>query len=108
MLHEPNYMGSLQATGEDVKRWRREDRDDILKWAAIVGDEEDPWAAPWISSQTEEEAGRCPFVRKDRNLPTYRCTIYETRPQVCHDYVPWSPRTKCEEVADLTPPTAAP
>ncbi len=26
----PNYMGSLQASGEDVKRWIREGREDIL------------------------------------------------------------------------------
>jgi Fe-S-cluster containining protein len=41
-------------------------------------------------------------VRKDRDAPTYHCTIYETRPQVCREYVPWSPSSICEEVVPLT------
>ncbi len=77
----PSYVGSLQATGEDVKRWIREGRTDILEWAAIMGDPDDPWADLWISPRTGAEASRCPFVRKDPNRPTYRCTIYETRPR---------------------------
>jgi Fe-S-cluster containining protein len=91
----PDYMGTLQATGEDMKRWIREGRDDILAWIYVltpsIGD-------LWISPRTGEDASRCPFVRKDANRPTYRCTIYETRPQVCRDYIPWSPETICEEV----------
>jgi Fe-S-cluster containining protein len=94
----PSYMGSLQATSEDVRRWIREGRGDILEWVAILGDEENPFADLWISETTGEEALRCPFVRKDRNRPTYRCAIYETRPQVCRDYIPWAPGTICEEV----------
>jgi len=52
----------------------------------------------WISPTTGEERPRCPFVRKDSNRLTYRCTIYDTRPQVCRDYEPWAPGTICEEV----------
>jgi len=35
-------MGSLQATGDDVKRWRREGRHDILRFADIMGSPRDP------------------------------------------------------------------
>lgn len=93
----PNYMGTLEATGDDVKRWRREGRDDILAWVGILGPEDNPYGDLWISERTGMEAQRCPFVRKDPNRPTYRCTIYETRPHVCRDYVPWSPLAICED-----------
>ena len=30
----PDFMRSLDATGDDVKRWRREGRQDILRFAS--------------------------------------------------------------------------
>lgn len=92
-----SYMGSLSATGDDVKRWKQEGRDDILGRVSILGPEDDPWGDLWIK-ESGAEAQRCPFVRKDRNALTYRCTIYDTRPQVCRDYVPWSKHTLCEDI----------
>lgn len=93
------YMGSLSATPEDVKRWRREGRDDILRFVAIIGSGKNPSADLWVTPDGIEKL-RCPFVRKDPNKPTYRCTIYETRPEVCRDYVPWATdrETVCQEV----------
>jgi Fe-S-cluster containining protein len=90
-------MGTLQATGEDVKRWRREGRQDILRFASVLGPSDDPSADLWVD---EEGLGRerCPFVRKVRGQPRYLCTIYETRPQVCRDYEPWAPDSICEVV----------
>ena len=74
----PSYMGTLQATGDDVKRWRREGRTDILRFAEIMGTRDDPWADLWIDDNGNERL-RCPFVRKVRNQNRYLCTIYETR-----------------------------
>lgn len=90
-------MGSLSATGADVRRWIRERRWDILKWAAVLGPEDDPFADLWIADDGEERL-RCPFVRKDRGKPTYTCSIYDTRPQVCRDYVPCAEGSICEAV----------
>ena len=92
------YMGSLQVSSEDVKRWMREGRSDILAWVNVLGEPEEPWGDLWISSQTGDEAFRCPFVRKIRGSNRYLCSIYETRPQVCRDYVPWAPGSICEDV----------
>ena len=98
----PSFMGTLKATGEDVKRWRREGRQDILRFAHVLGSRNDPWADLWIDSQAPDhrdpERYRCPFVRKVRGQPRYLCTIYETRPQVCRDYEPWAPGSICEVV----------
>src|SRR5262249_34370983 len=66
----PSFMGTLKATGEDVERWRREGRQDILRFADVVGPRNDPWADLWIDSQApdhrDSERFRCPFVRKRR------------------------------------------
>jgi len=91
-------MGNLEATGEDVKRWRHEGRHDILRFAEVLGRPDDPWADLWADQVTGAERFRCPFVRKVRGQNRYLCTIYETRPQVCRDYTPWEPNTICEVV----------
>jgi len=83
-------MGTLTATEEDVRRWYREGRDDILRFES-AGD-------LWVDSRSGWERLRCPFVRKVRNQNRYLCTIYETRPQVCRDYVPWAQHSICEIV----------
>ena len=96
----PDYMLTLWARGEDVKRWLAERRWDILQWAHVFYNRNgEPTSADlWISPTTGIEHSRCPFVRKDPNRPTYRCTIYDTRPQVCRNYEPWAPGTICEDV----------
>jgi Fe-S-cluster containining protein len=65
-----------------------------------MGPSNDPWADLWVDDQHPDgrELTRCPFVRKVRNQNRYMCTIYETRPKVCRDYVPWSSGTICEIV----------
>jgi len=94
----PSFMGSLEATGDDVKRWRRQRRHDILRFAEIMGPPEDPWADLWVDRNSGVERERCPFVRKVLGQPRYLCSIYETRPQVCRDYEPWAPGSICEVV----------
>jgi uncharacterized protein len=88
----PSFMGTLTATVDDVKRWRREGRRDILRF--------EDGGDLWVDRETGDERSRCPFVRKVRGQNRYLCTIYETRPQVCRDYVPWSgePNDVCEVV----------
>ena len=93
----PNYMGTLMATGADVQRWRRGRRADILRFAYVLGPRNDPYADLWIDEEGRERE-RCPFVQKVRGSPRYLCTIYDTRPQVCRDYEPWAPGSICEVV----------
>jgi Fe-S-cluster containining protein len=96
----PDFMRSLDATGDDVKRWRREGRQDILRFASVLGPPDNPSADLWVDDRTGIERNRCPFVRKVRGQNRYLCTIYETRPQVCRDYEPWAPGSICEVVDD--------
>jgi Fe-S-cluster containining protein len=96
-----SFMETLIATGEDVLRWQREGREDILRFAFILGEPDNPYADLWIDDE-EREHKRCPFVRKVRGSKRYYCTIYETRPRVCRDYEPWSGKANdiCEVVDD--------
>ncbi len=80
------YMNTLQIDGEDVKRWRRQRRYDILAHIEVMGvSKADPWADAWFT-KAGHEVRRCPFVRKLRGTDRYTCTIYDTRPQVCREY----------------------
>lgn len=94
-----SYMGTLQATGKDVQRWIDEGRWDILQYAQIFWETDGNtplFADLWIKDDID--AKRCPFVRKDRGKPTYRCMIYETRPQVCRDYKAWTKGAVCHGI----------
>ena len=78
---DASYMLSLPATESDIRRWRREGRDDILEYVDFIGGGVyDLWVRDGV------DLPRCPFVRKDRGKPTYHCTIHETRPAACRGY----------------------
>ena len=75
-------QGFLQATSEDIKRWRSQHRQDILSYADIYPlDVADLWFDP----VTHEELCWCPFLGKV-GLKEYACTIYETKPEQCNDW----------------------
>ena len=78
---DSNYMLNLPATLSDIRRWRKEGREDILEYVDFVGEGiYDLWV------KDGKSLSRCPFVRKDRGKATYHCTIHDTRPQACRGY----------------------
>ncbi|HPW68464.1 MAG: YkgJ family cysteine cluster protein [Desulfomonilia bacterium] len=73
-------------TSEDLDRWKREDRQDILH---IIENEQAVWLGDhFISSRTGRPIYGCPFLEMKDGL--FACSIYETRPRVCRDYRPGS------------------
>ncbi len=72
---------------EEVRRWRKEKRWDILEWVDImrVGGEE-LFADIWFSPTTGEETTRCPWLRKLPNKNIYKCRIHETKPSHCRNF----------------------
>jgi Fe-S-cluster containining protein len=77
-----SYMSTLSIDRTDVARWRKQGRADILQYVwSITPAVHDAWVKPDGS-----ECTRCPFVRKDAGAATYKCRIYDMRPQVCRDY----------------------
>ncbi len=61
---------------DDLKRWEEEGEFEIFDH--LDGD------YGWVKNpDSAEEVGRCPFLRKDRNKPTYHCRIHGTKPLHC-------------------------
>ena len=72
------------ADAEDLERWRREGRDDIMQVygdACWVGDH-------FMSVATGMTIHDCPLLDFREGL--FTCTIYETRPRVCREFTPGS------------------
>lgn len=74
------------ATEEDVSRWRRENRQDILR---VIEHDHLIWVGDhMISADDGHYAMGCPFLYPNRDH--WLCSIYETRPGVCRAYEPGS------------------
>jgi Fe-S-cluster containining protein len=76
----------VPATEEDMERWRREDKKEILR---AMEHSKALWAGDVVVSS---EDGRilfsCPFLRYEEKY--YCCTIYEDRPKTCRAFKPGS------------------
>ncbi|MBW2369293.1 MAG: YkgJ family cysteine cluster protein [Deltaproteobacteria bacterium] len=66
----------------DVKRWKRENRSDILEWVDSFMGLNDIW----ISPKTGEPVNRCPWLRKLPKKNKYICRIHETKPEHCRNF----------------------
>ncbi|MBT8491346.1 MAG: YkgJ family cysteine cluster protein [Deltaproteobacteria bacterium] len=76
----------VYVTAEDWKRWKRQGREDILH---IIENQQAVWAGDHlVSAKNGEYIHGCPFLVREKNC--YVCTIYETRPWVCRNYIPAS------------------
>lgn len=65
----------------DVRRWKKEGRQDILSclmWDGFGFD-------AWFDSKTGEELRHCPFLQKI-SRGKYICSIQETKPFICKMY----------------------
>jgi hypothetical protein len=75
LMADAKPFSKLNASGEDVKRWLREKRNDILKCADVWGSKDDPIGADLgVTPDGDEEIRR-------------QCK-------------PWAPRSICEDVPD--------
>jgi Fe-S-cluster containining protein len=72
----------------DIRRWRTQGREDILH---ILERSEPIWAGDhMISAQGREPGQGCIFL--EYRDGTLACSIYETRPEVCREFMPGSSR----------------
>lgn len=80
------YCSTFSATENDIKRWKKEKRLDIISYVSFM-DPNKTWGDLFFNPKTGEEIfGRCPFLRKDNNKITYHCQIHTTKPDVCRNY----------------------
>ena len=67
----------------DYRRWIRQERWDILRYAS-----EPPlrgYGDLWIAIKDDEGTGYCPFIEKI-SPDKYICTIHDTKPKVCKEF----------------------
>ncbi len=77
------YSGGLTASAQDIMRWRREKRSDILKHVLPFGVNGSLFGGElWIKEG--EKLERCPFLRKKGREAS--CAIHDTKPGVCRKY----------------------
>jgi Fe-S-cluster containining protein len=77
------YAYNLQATEEDVCRWEKEGRWDILQWVARI-DVGVCLALDFpIHPKRGDDVDRCPFLRKLPRRDIYICRIHDTKPDAC-------------------------
>ncbi len=72
------YGTTIAVTGEDMARWRREGRDELLVY---VG----PEGGSWIDPETGELAEVCPFYQRT-GPDNGGCIINSVKPMVCRAY----------------------
>ncbi len=72
------YGHRLRATPEDLERWQREGRADLL---ARVGEGGVIWCDPVTGERLED----CPFLARE-GPDRARCRIHATKPRICREY----------------------
>jgi Fe-S-cluster containining protein len=74
------------ATHEDMERWRREEKKEILR---VMEHSKAAWAGDIVvSSEDGRILFNCPFLKSAGEY--YSCTIYEDRPKICRNFEPGS------------------
>lgn len=73
-----SFGGHLNATKQDLERWKFEGRNDLLRRVNHLG-----WI--WVDPVTKKTEELCPFILKldaERSI----CSINETKPAMCRAY----------------------
>lgn len=76
-----------EVTPEDVQRWKRQGREDILKWVGSTkGKNQEPVYQIWVAPGSNRFATVCPFLKRGSTNDQWVCAIQETKPQICRQY----------------------
>jgi Fe-S-cluster containining protein len=90
--------GIINVSDEDIKRWVNENRADILQycygWRGLNDAKEEVVRhltkgvnmEMWFDAE-RDEIDLCPFLRKKYGKNEFECTIHETKPEVCRNYI---------------------
>lgn len=70
------------ALDSDIRRWKREDRTDILERIDTFGGLNDIW----INPKTGDLVSRCPWLKKLPKISKFTCRIHETKPEHCRNF----------------------
>ncbi len=72
------FGGHLHAYDADIRRWKRDDREDLLQMVNHLG-----WI--WVDPVTKAPLDRCPFIYRSESELSL-CQINDTKPDMCREY----------------------
>ncbi len=75
------------ADDDDVKRWEKAGREDILEYVAHIEFEGQRVCSDiWINPRIGDNVDRCPWLRKLPQQNKYICRIQDVKPKHCREY----------------------
>ena len=81
------YSGHLMAKAQDIVRWRKEGRKDILSRVRVLEAQGVVAGGEiWINPRTGRKVRACPFLERNKKTKKARCLIQDTKPLVCRKY----------------------
>jgi Fe-S-cluster containining protein len=76
-----------EVTADDVERWRRAGRLDILKWVGTARRSDGRCAYQiWVVPGTNRFAEKCPFLKFRSTGNHWSCRIHDIKPAICRNY----------------------
>jgi Fe-S-cluster containining protein len=87
------YGCMVPASNDDLARWEKEGRTDILNKAKVIIDPKTGRiiaAELWFDPHTRKEYIYCPWITsngKEGKDKRVTCQIHSTKPQYCRDYI---------------------
>lgn len=81
------FGGHLNASKQDLERWQREGREDLLSRVNRLG-----WI--WVDPVTKARQDLCPFILKIDDEKKI-CSINETKPAMCRAYPTLAHSRRC-------------
>lgn len=76
-----------EVTADDVLRWKKSGRADILEWVETISRSgAEPAYRIWVAPRTRQRTKTCPFLKKDPASNRWDCRIHADKPQICRNY----------------------
>lgn len=75
----------IQITENDICRWIKQGREDILDRVDISFFKSLIVGNGWFHPRTTKEVDRCPWLKRSQNRK-YICTIQNTKPEACKEF----------------------
>lgn len=76
-----------EITTEDVLRWEKAGRGDILEWVGVTRHRDGRRTYQiWVVPGTNRIAKTCPFLRAEPTTDRVLCSIHADKPDICRNY----------------------
>lgn len=85
-LNQSN-MPSIYVDEEDVQRWKKAEREDILAWVDSIKVRGGEYVHTiWVDPATKIDVEQCPWMKRLPDKNRWICQIYDLKPSRCREY----------------------